>query len=199
MDSIVMDDAGTSCYLSVTNLNTEGNAWFCADRDIILRDPVSNKKYQMIRSESIPVCPDAYYFSHAGEVLSFSLYFPPLGDRTGEIDLIENCADNCFTLQGIVLDPQLNEEIRQFEKAVEAYNEDNLSLALSLFMELQGSGYTKENHYAYTLYIIPLIHERLGNKSEATEAYFSLKESSIRQRDYFLKKLREIPYFLQLD
>lgn len=199
LDSLFLDEDKTICYLSITNQNTEGTAWFCADKDISLRETSSNIRYQIIHSENIPVCPEAYKFNDFGEILSFRLIFPAIQNDIMEIDIVENCRDNCFSLQGIVLDPQLNHEIRQFEKGVSLFNERKYQEALVEFLPLESSVYVHENHYGYTLYIIPVIYEKLKEYSKAKAAYFSLKKSTILQKDYFLAKLRENTFFLELE
>jgi hypothetical protein len=198
VDSVYTGDQ-TICYLSVVNENTEGNAWFCADEDIILIENQSNIKHRMIRSEGIPICPDVHAFNTKGEVLAFQLVFPALENPIGEIDIIENCSDNCFTLKGVVLDIALNQEIRTFEMAVVDFNEGRLVRALRTFESLNNATYKKENHFAYSLYIVPMIHLKLGDEASAKKTYLTLRDSEIINKTYFLKKLHEQEFFRALN
>jgi hypothetical protein len=189
----------TICFLTIKNESTEGAAWFCADSDIVLKELGSSMEHKLLRSEGIPVCPDAHRFNAFAEELSFRLYFPALQNRESEIDLIEMCSDNCFSLKGIILDPNLNEEIRQFESAVELYKLGQKELALASFLPLLESGYKYENHYAYTHYIIPVIYLEIKENEKAAEYYQLLKNSEILKKDYFIGKLREFEFFMNLE
>lgn len=192
IDSIVLSVESTICYLTVTNLNTEGNAWFCADGNIDLIEVKNITKHRLQSSVGIPVCPDAHHFKGYGEKLSFELHFGQLRDKSAEIDIIENCSDNCFSLKGIVLDQELNGEIRAFEKAVYLYKEKNLEDALSVFEGIKtNSLYRDAKHVAYSYYILPLINRSLGRDAAARDAYRDLEESGINEKKYFIQKLNE--------
>lgn len=199
IDSIVMTEMSTTCYFQIENQNTEGNAWFCADKDILLVELSTGRKHQLIKASGIPVCPDVYNFKHAGERLFFNLEFPAIEYAEGEIDIIEQCADNCFSFKNIILDVALNEEIRLFENGVSLFQQEKYREALSLFGHLKNSAYKEQNHYAYTRYIIPVIHFKLGDKKNAKSSYIELKAAVIPQKQYFLNKIHEIPFFRDLN
>ena len=198
LDSIRLSAHQTECFLTVINESTEGTAWFCADSKIILTELDIGKRHQLLLSEGIPTCPDAYKFNYTGEKLSFKLVFPPLQNTQSEIDIIENCSNNCFSLKGIILDPLLNKEIRSFEYAVRLFNEKKLNEALPIFLGLIDSKYVNENHFAYTLYIIPVIYEKLGQQIEAKKAYHRLVDSKILNKNYFIERLQQIDFFRSL-
>ena len=195
IDSLVLGEKQTHCYLQVENLSTEGNAWFCADEDIRLTELNGNRIHRLIRAEGIPTCPEKHPFMRTGERLQFTLVFSGIVDTKSEIDIIENCADNCFSLKGIVLDPLLNAEIRQFERGVMLFNQKDLSGARPIFESLIHSGYTEENHFAFSLYILPVIYFMMEEEDLARAAYDRLKSSSVREKTYFLEKLHEMEYF----
>jgi tetratricopeptide (TPR) repeat protein len=199
VDSLVLLGDQTRIHIQIVNKNTEGTAWFCADRDISLIEKTTGKVHALIRSEGIPVCPESHAFQFYGEKLLFTLYFPALTDKKGEIDVIENCSEHCFSLKDIVTDPMLNQEIRQFEKAVSLYNEGKLVDAQLLFENVSNSSYTSENHFGYSLYILPLIYHKLGDYDRARLAYQRLKSSAIPEKKYFLQKILEIPFFSELE
>jgi hypothetical protein len=98
----------TVVYMIIENRIEGGN--FCADRNIFLIDP-EGTKLKLLKSSGIPVCPDSYKFKEQGEKLSFSLEFPPLKPGTKWIDIIEDCASNCFWFYGVTLDNELNKRL----------------------------------------------------------------------------------------
>ena len=199
VDSVIMNRESTRFYLSVENLNTEGNAWFCADQNISLTESGSGKTHKLQESIGIPICPETYKFKNTGELLSFELIFPSLKNNSKEVDLIENCADNCFSLIGISLDNQLNAEIRLFENAVKLYVGERIKEALPNFEKIGAESlYPDENHFAYTFYIIPVIYEKLKDYEKAKAAYYKLEQSNVLEKQYFLSKLEELPFFKSL-
>lgn len=189
----------TIVYLHIVNENTEGKAWFCADKNIDLVDVETNQKYPLRKQAGIPVCPDAHAFRQYGEILYFQLYFPALDPKVVEIDIFEGCSDHCFSLKGIVLNQKLNDEIRSFEKGVELFSAGKYQDALVIFKELtENSGFKSGNHFAYSVYILPVILHQLKEDDKAKEAYQKLVHSSIREKAYFLRKIHEIPFFNEL-
>lgn len=191
IDSIALSNASSICYLTVTNMNTEGNAWFCADNNIDLIEITSGTKHRLQNSKGIPVCPEAHLFKESGEKLSFELHFGPLRDKNAEIDIIENCSDNCFSLKGIVLDALLNKEIRLFETGVLLYKKEKGEEALIVFEEIKNkTQYPKEKHVAYSYYILPMIYNSLENYDLARSSYQDLLKSEIKDKKYFIQKLQ---------
>lgn len=189
----------TVVFLHIVNENTEGNAWFCADKNIDLVDVQTNQKYPLRKQTGIPVCPETHTFKKFGEKLYFRLYFPALDPHVDEIDIIEACSDNCFSLKGIVLNQQLNQEIRQFEKGVELFTSGKYQDALIVFKELaENSGFKSTSHFAYATYILPVIYHQVKEEEKAKEAYQKLVHSTIREKAYFLRKIHEIPFFSEL-
>lgn len=199
IDSMVLSDENTHCFIKVVNENTEGSAWFCADRDIMLIELESQIKHALQESKGIPTCPDVYEFTYPGEVLLFELIFPPLIDRIGDVDIVEQCAQHCFSLKDIVLDPKLNQEVRQFEEGVLLFQNNHLDAALDIFKNLVNSSYKKEKHFAYSTYILPVLYWKMGDEKLAIQFYRTLKASSIVEKEYFLNKIHEIPFFRSLD
>jgi hypothetical protein len=101
---------------------------FCADRNIYIIDP-SGEKIRLRKASYIPVCPDSYKFRNIGEVLMFTLEFPPLKPGTKWIDIIEDCTSNCFWFYGITLDNELNKKLDEaFLKASKLKPAENLVL-----------------------------------------------------------------------
>jgi hypothetical protein len=99
----------TVVSLSVENRRTEGGT-FCADKNIYLIYP-DGQRLKLKTASGIPICPDSYKFKSVGEKLFFTLEFPPLKAGTKWVDIIEDCASNCFWLYGITLDDELNKKV----------------------------------------------------------------------------------------
>jgi hypothetical protein len=96
--------------ISLSIENRRANGSFCADKNIYILYP-DGSRIELTKSECIPTCPDTYNFKNIGEVLDFTLIFPPIKQGTEWIDLIEDCNDNCFHFYGVTLDEDLNKRL----------------------------------------------------------------------------------------
>lgn len=199
IDKIESSGDQTIVSLSIENQKTEGDAWFCADKNIYIKNTQGGEIYYINRSEGIPTCPDTYKFKKPGEILQFKLFFPKISSDIKEIDIIENCTDNCFYFRGVILDPVANEDIKLFEKGVALYTDKKQDDALNCFLELTGRiSDKKSNIYGYSLYFIPLIYFEKGDKENAAKEYYKLVSSATADRDYFIEKLAREEFFKNL-
>jgi tetratricopeptide (TPR) repeat protein len=186
----------TVIFLSIENQKTEGEAWFCADKNIYIKNAQGAEIYYMTKSEGIPTCPETHKFNKPGEILSFRLIFPRIPPSMKEIDIIENCTDNCFYFKGVILDPYQNADIKLFEKGVALYSNKQPDEALKCFLELSANTKDrKSNIYGYCLYIVPLIYFEKGDKENAKAEYLKLVSSNITDREYFIDKLGKEEFF----
>jgi tetratricopeptide (TPR) repeat protein len=200
IDKIEKNPAQTVFYLSVTNEIESGDAWFCADKQIYLKESKGDRMYFMEQSQGIPNCPESHKFTKVGEILEFKLIFPPLPIDLKEIDMIENCSDNCFYFYGIVMDPATNTEIRLFEKGVAFYSSKNYTSALSCFQKItEKPADIHSNTYAYAMYIIPLIYFQSGDRTNAEKKYRLLQKSDITDKNFFIEKLKQEDFFKNLN
>jgi hypothetical protein len=120
----------TVIYLSVENRITGGK--FCADKNIYLIYP-DGSRLKLTKANNIPVCPDTYNFKNIGEKLQFTLDFPPLKTGTKWIDIVEDCASNCFWFYGVTLDNDLNKRLDEaFSLASKGKPADNIVLFKTL-------------------------------------------------------------------
>lgn len=108
INKVVITADKTVISLSVENRITGGS--FCADKNIFIITP-DGVKHKLIKVSGIPVCPDNYSFKSIGEVLQFTLEFPPVKSDTKWIDIIEDCNSNCFRFYGVTLDTELNKKL----------------------------------------------------------------------------------------
>jgi len=124
----------TVVYFSIENRIENGN--FCADRNISLIDP-AGRRLQLKKASGIPACPESYNFKSIGEVVRFTLEFPPLESGTKWVDIIENCSDNCFWFYGVTLDNELNKRVDEaFSKASTITPADNMYLFKSILDDI---------------------------------------------------------------
>lgn len=198
IDKIERTTSATVFHMYIENQRTDGEAWFCADKKIYIQESGKSEatRYQLIKSEGIPTCPDAHRFTRGGERLSFELHFPPIDASIMHIDLVENCFDNCFKLEEIALSPVFNEEVALFNKATTLYTSGKKAEALRYFtLLLNQSQFEKSKHFAYAHYIIPVIYHELGDVKNAEKWYHKLRETDINNQYYFIETIREIDFF----
>ena len=72
-----------------------------------------DKKYILTEAENIPIAPEHFHFESNKDWQYFSLYFPPIPQKSCSIDIIEeeNPDDNDFNYYGIDLDIETATEI----------------------------------------------------------------------------------------
>ena len=174
----------TSIYLSIENHITGGN--FCADRNIYLIYP-DGSRLKLIKAMNIPVCPDSYSFKSIGEKLQFTLEFPSLKPGTKWIDLIEECADYCFSFYGVCLDNELNKMID--DASILAENREPANALIS-FIKIADTADSRNSGIEGLIYInIIKLAKETGNITKAAEWYSRLKMSGIPRCEAYIKHL----------
>ena len=186
---IEITDSSTIVSLKVTNKLSSGG-WFCADKNIYLKNSNGLETYYLINSENIPVCPEKHEFAYTGEVLEFNLYFEKIAENIQFIDLIENCSNACFSFHGIILDNTHNEKIRLFEKGFELYQNNETEKAISYFEKvLKGTITIQSQIYGLSYYYLIVIYKNQGLNEKAQDLYVKLLESDIEDKATFIKEL----------
>ncbi len=189
----------TILSMSVENQKTDGDAWFCADKEIFLKNSNGEERFDIIKKEGIPTCPEQYKFKEYAEILYFKLYFPKIPRSIQEVDLVESCAVGCMHMTAIVLDKNLDNALKLFERGTMLYRTEKKQEALDDFLAIAKLGKFKERPiYAYSLYIIPKIFQELDKLQEARTWFASLQSSNVKNKAYFVNKLREIAFFRDL-
>ena len=87
--------------IEIISNNQSGNAyyqWCNIDRNTYIS--ANGKQYTMNRAEGIKIAPEKTYFTHAGQDITFTLYFPPLPESVKSINLIEKI-DSDWKFYGI--------------------------------------------------------------------------------------------------
>ncbi len=115
VNQVAWQKDGFMIELTIENQSPSG--YFCASKHIYLQNLRNKKKLFMTRSENIPVCPNVYRFKWQGEKLTFKLFFPRPDTSIRYVDVIEKCKSHCFSIFGLILDPEMNEAINQGYKA----------------------------------------------------------------------------------
>ena len=176
----------TVFYMSITNLIEGGS--FCADKKIYIVYP-DGKQSKMTASFGIPNCPDTHKFKSIGEKLEFSLTFQAMKQGTVWIDLIEDCADNCFFFFGVILDNELNRKIN--EGFAKADNSDPAS-AITGFIDILEETDSKNLGSEGLLYInIINLLVRTGDNIKAAEWYNRFKLSGVPRLSQYIKFLND--------
>jgi hypothetical protein len=156
----------TLIHLTVENKVISG--YFCIDRNTSLIMP-DGTKYKLVKAEGLPFCPVLHNFQKVGEILSFTLQFPPIGDKVAWFDLIEECSDNCFSVYAITLDPAMNSEIERGYNLSEFGKSKESS---TVFEEIIASIGTEKHGILGSLYSSTIImHLRNGDEISAKKWY----------------------------
>ncbi len=195
IEKIMKTDSNTVFFLNIKNELKNGGS-FCVDKNVFISIPGKRVKFDMIKSEGIENCPQIHKFNEAGEELRFRLFFPAINDSIKELDLVENCTQNCFAIRGIILDNIINEEIHAFDAGVLYFRKGEYDVALNYFKGIVSkSKNINSKYYAYSMYILPVIYYKRGEKSKAKKAYENLLRSNINNKNYFVNKIKEIDFF----
>ncbi len=199
IEKIELTPSNTIIYLFIENQKITGESWFCADKNIYVEDVQSEIKYNLIKSEGIPVCPDSKKFTKKGERLYFKLYFKKLPKESQKINLVENCNNHCFSFKEIVLNNKLSKEIRMFEQAIILQSGGKNKEALQLFLNIEAQENKTTSRYAYSLYAIPILYYKENNFTQAKAWYNTLKKSTVKDKNDLLEKIKEIEFFYKID
>jgi len=174
----------TTIFLTIENRVERGA--FCADKNIFLIYPDGTRS-KLVSSGGIPVCPDTYKFKTIGEKLDFTLIFLPIKQGIEWIDLIEDCADNCFSFYGITLNSDLN---RKIEDAFFLAENDEPEKALISFIDIAEGNDVKNKGSQGLVYVnIIRLARETGNATQAAEWYNKLKSSEVPRLSQYIEYL----------
>lgn len=183
---IEMSSEKTIVYLSVENRRADGN--FCADKNIFIIYP-DGSRLKLVKTVGIPQCPDAFRFKNIGEILDFSLIFPPLNPATKWIDIVEECASNCFHFYGITLNDDLNKRLNE---AFALGTSGESAKTILMFRSILESVDDQNTGVEGTLYVnIISAAIESGDKVEAAVWYKRLLSSHAPRLNEFVKFLND--------
>jgi hypothetical protein len=180
IDKIELTANLTILHLSIKN-ELEAGGWFCADKNIVLKNSTGTEVYSLVKSENIPVCPKSHQFKKKGEILRFTLYFPVIGKNVQYLDLVEQCNDACFSIKGIILDQNKNLEI---ENAFRLYNSGKTEKSGEIFGKIA----TDLKKYPYGIYYFNAIkaYSEAQKKILAKFWFDKLSQSDISDKNYYI-------------
>ncbi|TSA36868.1 MAG: hypothetical protein D4R64_06495 [Porphyromonadaceae bacterium] len=168
--SVITTDSTTSVTIRITN-SKQLSPFTLRTRDLFIRPVSDPNNLKLIRSEKAPFAPEKHIFSTLNEVFEFTLVFKPLPKGTKYFDLMENMPKREFYVQGIILDPKLNEIIA---RGFEAYSKADRNGALKAFIEMANADLYFEYGMAY-FNIIYLLAQS-NRIPEAQEWYDKFKD-----------------------
>lgn len=191
INKIELTDNQTIIELTIENQTDNGN--FCADKNIYIQDLGNKKKYQLIKSTGIPVCPDHYNFNFVGESLTFKLYFPKINTSTKFINLIENCNQYCFSIKGIILDEEMNKSI---DLGYDYYAQGKLDFALQAFKQ----AIEEQTNYPFGIFHLNMIQIFVEKNDfvNAKKWYNKILTSDFQDKNEVLERLKTSPYYSKL-
>jgi hypothetical protein len=176
----------TTVSLMIENRIDGGS--FCADKNIYIIYP-DNNRVRLQKAIGIPICPENYKFRSIGEKLAFSLNFPPLKSGTEWIDIVEECATNCFWFYGITLNNVLNKRLDDaFVSASKGKPAENVLLFRNILENIDNQDLGIEG-----LLYINIINTNIeaGDKIEAAVWYNRLLSSHAPRLNQYIKYLNE--------
>ncbi len=184
IDKIISTD--TSFVVQITLENKLPNGYFCAGKDIVVKSINNSKKYAMIYSKGIPVCPEVYHFKWVGEKKTFSFYFPAIDTSLNYVNLVENCKANCLVINGLILNRTMNTLVNS---AFDAYSHNNLPLALDNFKSAINLFPNYPNGFLYGNVVKILLEQK--KPKEAIQWGQKLRDSQIIDKYSILKQLEK--------
>lgn len=176
--------------IELTIENQSPTGYFCASKHIYLKNIQNKKKLFMTHSEGIPVCPDVYRFRWQGEKLTFKLFFPKLDTNVRYVDVIENCDNNCFSIFGLILDPEMNEAINQ---GYNAFDNGDLQQAYQDFKMAIERNPAYPYGFLYANIIKVLVEQK--KYDEAKTWYNKLKQKDFLDQNAILDQISKEDYF----
>ncbi len=188
IDKISVSDS--SVNMTITLENKISNGSFCVNDVLFIQEIPDNKKAYVRKTTGIPVCPKTHKFSKPGEKLTFELEFFGFHDIPKYLNVIEDCTDNCFTIFGVIVDPQMNHDI---DMGFGFYKSGNPELSIASFEKAVNEhpdypfGYLYEN--------IIDIYAELKDYDKAAEWFLKLSGSNFADKDQLLEKIQKKDYF----
>lgn len=115
-------------------------------RDLFIRPVSDPNSMKLIRADKAPFSPEKHVFTAPNEAFEFTLVFKALPKGTKYFDLMENMPKREFYIQGIILDPKLNEIIT---RAFDSFSRGDGNAALKAFIEFANADLYFEYGVAY--------------------------------------------------
>jgi hypothetical protein len=170
--------------LSIENKVSGGN--FCVDQNTYVEDAYNKSRWMMTDSKNIPICPETYHFKLVGEKLNFHLYFPKPDFEIKYLNIIEECDNNCFSILGIILNPEMNKQINNAFKLFDdgSYESSKTTLLNTI---------DQFPDYPFGFLHLNLIQVLMVQEDlvKAREYYQLILNSNFRDKNFILQKLNK--------
>ena len=177
---IGITDSLTHLFFKYTS-NGNHNNDICIDDNIYIKANGSNKRYKLINSLNIPICPAVQSISEKDSIHYFSLTFEAIPKETTKIDIIENINNiDAINFNGVTIKPNYNDTL-QF-----------ISLLESTPVKEKGSFYKDGNivkYYVHKGFTIALSLQKDNLYGRYYTAYISIENHSEYRRDFNPNKI----------
>ena len=177
---VVTEGNTTTVTVRITN-SKQLPPFSIKSRELYIR-PVSDPdvKY-LIKADKAPFAPEQHIFSTQNEIFEFTLVFPALPKGTKYFDIMDKLPKHEFYIQGVILDPKLNEIMT---RGFDLFGRGDGNGALKAFIEFVNSDLYFE--YGVAHFNIIYLLASSNRIPEAQEWYDKWKD-----RFYYDKKLLE--------
>lgn len=116
--------------VTVRIVNQDQLPAFGLPAQLVIRKTSEPEAWPMLRAENVPVLPQKHTFSFKGDILEFTLIFPPIPQPVKYLDIKQPEGDEQFYLQGIILDEDMNREI---SRGFRAWRINDMTTTLEAF------------------------------------------------------------------
>ena len=188
VDEISFTPSQMIVKLTIQNQLSGGS--FCVDKNIYIKDALSNSKLQLLFSEDIPDCPEIYNFKWVGEKLSFKLFFPKPTNNLKFIDIVENCNENCFTIKGVILDAEMNKTI---DLAFKQFAKEDYKSSKTTMLKLLND--YPDYSYGFLHFNLIQVLWVLEEFETAREQYQIIQNSNFADKPFVLDQLNKLKIF----
>jgi hypothetical protein len=86
--------------------NNQAGAWVCAGENFYVKDKETLKKYKLLNSINLPICPIKHLFDNVNQQHNFTLEFEKIPEKIGLFDIIES-QDGGFNFYGVKIDTNI--------------------------------------------------------------------------------------------
>ena len=160
---IGITDSLTLLFLKYKSTSEDNNNSICIDDKMYIKSSSNEKKYKLISSLNIPICPAYQELKDSTQIHYFSLAFQPLSKGTKEIDIVESNNVNAFNFYGVSVIPNRIDSIEYLDLLEETPVKEKGEFlkdgkVVKYFIHkgfIIGANLTIENMYGkyYTLYL----------------------------------------------
>ena len=191
IDKIIVSDSAVLVTITLKNKIKGGK--FCANEIMYIQELKRKKKAYLLKATGIPVCPEEYKFEKPGDELTFDLEFFGFYEIPKYINIVEDCNNNCFTIYGVIIDQQMNDDINM---GFGFYKSGNLDLSVASFEKAVNEN--PDYPFGYLFEDIIDIYAELKDFEKAKEWYKRFSSSDFIDKEQVLEQISRKDYFSHL-